>query len=154
MLHFYIKLHWGFTLKKITTTNNKILINSSYACMMRWELKQYPGCYDRRAWWLAEGSWGGDPTETLIRACLARLRLTLLIDIHYLEWLFIPAKYPEEVLVCLCISVCECVGKIQIALCYLLRFQLGERWESDSWPGGVKMNRKLVFASWIRSPGC
>lgn len=44
-----------------------------------------------RSKWLAEASWGGDPTETLIRACLARPRLTLLIDIHYLQWLFIPA---------------------------------------------------------------
>lgn len=56
---------------------------------------------------LAEASWGGDPTETLIRACLARPRLPLLIDIHYLQWLFIPAKYPEEVLVCLCECECE-----------------------------------------------
>lgn len=56
--------------------------------------------------WLAEASWGGDPTETLIRACLARPRLPLLIDIHYLQWLFIQAKYPEEVLVCECVRVC------------------------------------------------
>lgn len=87
--------------------------------------------------WLAEASWGGDPSETLISACLARPRLPLLIDIHYLEWLFIPAKYPEEVLVCMCACMCECVWRIQIALCCLLLFQLGEK-GGDSRPGGGK----------------
>ncbi len=49
--------------------------------------------------------------------------------------------------------MCVCVGRIQIALCCLLLFQLGKRGEGDSRPGGGKMNRKLVLASWMRSPG-
>jgi len=35
----------------------------------------------------------------------------------------------------------------------LLLFQLGKRGKHDASPQGGKTNRKLVLASWMRSPG-